>query len=126
MSERHHTLLSTPQILHCELVVNTDLHELTLHLGIISWVPHLPQYFENARFTSVTHSIHSYPPGLRMPFTQCNLLAIEEVSYTSHDNSRDDSSGSKLRSLLEEAFQESREGVAIVWNPIVVVGRRPE
>lgn len=59
-----------------------------------------------------------------MPFTRINLLAGEEVSYVLDDNSGSESSGSRHRALLQEAFEESKNGVCMVWSPVVVVGKK--
>ncbi|KAL8718172.1 MAG: hypothetical protein Q9225_004667 [Loekoesia sp. 1 TL-2023] len=88
------------------------------------WVSQLPEHLQDAGFTSVSHSAHPFPPELRMPFTRINLLAGEEVSYVLDDNSGSESSGSRHRALLQEAFEESKNGVCMVWSPVVVVGRR--
>lgn len=91
---------------------------------IRSWVSKLPAHFENAGYTSITHSTHSVPPELRMCFTHINLLAGEEVSYVANDNSGPESKGLKHRALLKEAFEETKKGVCMVWSPVVVLGKK--
>ena len=61
-----------------------------------------------------------------MRFTRINLLASEELSYVLYDNNGGAGSpGAKRRALLQEAFEETKNGMSsLVWSPIVVVGRK--
>ncbi len=59
-----------------------------------------------------------------MPFALCQLLANVEISLNALDNSGPESTGPSHRRLVDEAFQESKSGVAPVWTPIVLVGRK--
>lgn len=79
---------------------------------------------ESIDLTSVIHSIYPFPPVLRTRFTRVTLFGGEKPSYVTYDNSEDDSSGPRCRRLPQEAYEESREGVAMVWSPIVVVGQK--
>lgn len=59
-----------------------------------------------------------------MRFTYINILAGEEVSYAVYDNSGPESSGPRHRALLKEALEETKNGVCMVWSPVVVVGKK--
>ena len=59
-----------------------------------------------------------------MAFALVQLLANIEISFNVLDNSGPESTGSSHRKLLDEAYQESKSGVAPVWTLIATVGRK--
>lgn len=59
-----------------------------------------------------------------MPFTHIQLLTGAEFSFNALDNSGPESTGPSHRKILNEAFRESKSGVAPVWTPVVVVERK--
>lgn len=89
-----------------------------------SWVPILSQYFRSAGLSVVASQSYPQPPRLRMQFAHIQLLTGAEFSFNALDNSGPESTGPSHRKILNEAFQESKGGVAPVWTPVVVVGRK--
>ena len=63
------------------------------------------------------------PEYLRYDTDKC-LPAYEEFSRTVLDP-RDRGEGKHLRELVEKAFQECRNGVAITADMVVAVSRKP-
>ena len=59
-----------------------------------------------------------------MAFAHVQLLANVEISFNVLDNSGPESTGPSHRKLVDEAYQESKSGVAPVWTPIAIVGRK--
>ena len=59
-----------------------------------------------------------------MAFAHVQLLANIEISFNVLNNSGPESTGPSHRKLVDEAYQESKSGVAPVWTPITIVGRK--
>lgn len=54
---------------------------------------------------------YGVPPELAISFCQTQLMAYEEISWMTMDNSSSESKGFRFRSLLERAYAELSNGI---------------
>lgn len=52
------------------------------------------------------------------------IMACEEVSYRAM-GSEPDSMGAEYRKLIQESFDEIKQGVSFIYSPEVAIGRKP-
>ncbi|KAL9597703.1 MAG: hypothetical protein Q9219_004960 [cf. Caloplaca sp. 3 TL-2023] len=94
-------------------------------MGSRSWIPKLAQIF--AEQGLVATSLHRFPlpPELYQYDTDCVFGVYEEVSRKVLDP-KGQGEGEKLRNLISAAYLDSRQGVAICHDKIVVIGQKPK
>lgn len=73
---------------------------------------------------NVSSKAYPIPPELREPFVQLQMMVGEEVSFVAMNNEGREAEGVKFRALLKDCWKETKNGVAILWPPEVVVGRK--
>ena len=64
------------------------------------------------------------PPRLQTVFAHIQLHANVEIRFNVLDNGRPESTGPSHCKLVDEAYHESKSGVAPVWTPIAIVARK--
>ncbi|KAL8726623.1 MAG: hypothetical protein Q9181_005972 [Wetmoreana brouardii] len=102
-----------------------SMNRYSPNIGPHGWVSKLNDIFIRNGL-SVEHFERSVqPPELYKPFTDNTLLAYDEFSRTVLDP-RGKGEGEALRGSIAAAYQCSQQGVAILLDKIVVVGRKPE